>query len=83
MLKQIYFARKKIQTITCQHQTHVTHNILAHNIEIKRYCIKKIKRHFLSKSFSCITKSFQTTGINDDLYNFSTLRHLWNIIVQK
>jgi len=25
------------------------HNIFAHNIEIKRYCNKKIKRHFFVK----------------------------------
>ncbi len=31
-----------------------THNIFAHNIEIKRYCNKKIKRHFSSNFFPCV-----------------------------
>jgi len=36
-----------------------THNIFAHNIEIKRYCNKKIKIHFLSKYCTYISKSIQ------------------------
>jgi len=29
----------------------ITHNIFAHNIEIKRYCNKKVKRHVSSNIF--------------------------------
>ncbi len=36
-----------------------THNILTHNIAIKRYCNKKIQRHFLSKYCCYIPKSSQ------------------------
>jgi len=40
-------------------------------LDIKDIAIKAIKRHFLSKYCSCISKCFQTTGIDDDfLYKF-------------
>jgi len=41
-----YLSSNKIQC-----KTQFTHNILAHNIEIKKYCNKKIKRHFSSNIF--------------------------------
>jgi len=41
-------------------KAHITQYIFAHNIAIKRYCNKKIKRHFLSKYCSDILKYFQT-----------------------
>jgi len=36
----------------CWGPAQFTHNIFAHNIEIKRNCNKKIKRHFSSNIFS-------------------------------
>ncbi len=37
--------------LTLLSKAQITHNIFAHNIEIKRHCNKKIKRHFSSNIF--------------------------------
>ncbi len=56
-----------------------------------QYCVTYWKKTYwyetfiLSKYCSSISKSFQTTGINEKVYvqNFSFHRHLWNIFIQK